>query len=250
MITALIACLLSDLPADLKAMPAVASVRVAVECADPSLTIVHIRDWHFVEKKAFAIDVRDVSDEQLSDNEVDELFEEHREAVALVQKQQKRLIRKLGIKQVFQEGFTAEELPAYQKRIGILRDFRKYLPIDDRPLSQFARYEYQTDMLQIGASGQLLIDEKIDATIPADDAKALEAANPIKDGRIVFDEKAIEFREDAIVTNLQTTTGTAVLILGGAHDLSNNVPDGVRLIVVTVSGYLKKHDDCRPQNNR
>jgi hypothetical protein len=250
MITALIACLLPDIPAELKALPDVASVRVAVECAEPSLTIIHVRDWHFVEKKSFAIDVRDVSDEELSDDEVDELFDEHRAAVAGVQKQQMRLIRKLGIKQVFKEGFAAEDLPAYRKRIGILRDFRKYLPTDDRPLSEFTRYEYQTDMLLIGAPGQLLIDEEIDDVIPADDAKAFKAANPVKDGRIVFDEKAIEFREDAIVKNLQTTTGTAVLILGGAHDLSDNVPVGVRLIVVTVSGYPNQRDDCWPQNNR
>jgi hypothetical protein len=32
-------------------------------------------------------------------------------------------------------------------------------------------------------------------------------------------------------------SGTAVLVLGGAHDLSDNVPKGVKLIVLTVKGY-------------
>jgi hypothetical protein len=29
----------------------------------------------------------------------------------------------------------------------------------------------------------------------------------------------------------------AVLVLGGAHDLSDNVPEGVKLIVLAVKGY-------------
>lgn len=32
-------------------------------------------------------------------------------------------------------------------------------------------------------------------------------------------------------------SGTAVILLGGAHDLSDNVPEGVRLIEVTVKDY-------------
>ena len=36
---------------------------------------------------------------------------------------------------------------------------------------------------------------------------------------------------------LEKTSGTAVLVLGGAHDLSDNVPAGVKLIVLTVKVY-------------
>ena len=86
--------------------------------------------------------------------------------------------------------------------------------------------------------GQLLIDGHIKAVVPAEDAKAFEAANPVQaDGRIVFDEKANEAREDAIVTRMMKASGTAVLVLGGSHDLSDNVPAGVKLIVLTVKGY-------------
>jgi hypothetical protein len=87
--------------------------------------------------------------------------------------------------------------------------------------------------------GQLLIDGHIKAVVPAEDAKAYEAANPVQaDGRIVFDEKATEARENAIVRNmLEKASGTAVLVLGGAHDLSDNVPAGVKLTVLTVKGY-------------
>ncbi|MFT4559144.1 MAG: hypothetical protein ACI92S_004534 [Planctomycetaceae bacterium] len=83
----------------------------------------------------------------------------------------------------------------------------------------------------------MLIDGHITAVVPADDAKAYEAANPVlADGRIVFDEKANKAREDAIVKRMMKASGTAVLVMGGAHDLSDNVPAGVKLIVLTVKG--------------
>jgi hypothetical protein len=54
---------------------------------------------------------------------------------------------------------------------------------------------------------------------------------------VVFDEKANKAREDAIVKRMMKMSGTAVLVLGGSHDLSDNVPKGVKLIVLTVQGY-------------
>jgi len=53
----------------------------------------------------------------------------------------------------------------------------------------------------------------------------------------VFDEKANEVREDAIVKRMMKVSGTAVIVLGGAHRLSDNVPEGVKLIVLTVKDY-------------
>ena len=116
----LIACLLSDLP-ELERLPGVRSVKVVVECDAPKLTIIHVRDWHLVAEAKFAIDVRDESDKPLSDSEVAALFEQHRKDVAAVQKQQRRVLRRLlphlGIRQVFHEGFSADELPQYSKLI-------------------------------------------------------------------------------------------------------------------------------------
>jgi hypothetical protein len=40
-----------------------------VKCDAPKLTIIHVRDWHFIERRTFALDVRDESDETLSDEE-------------------------------------------------------------------------------------------------------------------------------------------------------------------------------------
>ena len=73
--------------------------------------------------------------------------------------------------------------------------------------------------------------------IPADDAAAYKAANPVQDRRVVFDEKANEAREDSIVRSLLGASKTAVLVLGGAHDLSDNVQARIELIVLTVKGH-------------
>jgi hypothetical protein len=95
MLTAVLSLLLADLP-DLKLHPDVASVKVAVECDDPGLTIIHIRDWHFVDEERFTLDVRGESDTKLSDDEVSTLFAEHRVTVETVQKQQSRVLRHLS----------------------------------------------------------------------------------------------------------------------------------------------------------
>jgi hypothetical protein len=89
----------------------------------------------------------------------------------------------------------------------------------------------------LASTNQLLIDNDIKAVIPDEDAAAYRAATPVQDGQVVFNEKANEARADAIIGNTLRASGTAVLVLGGAHDLSDNVPAGVRLIVLTVKGY-------------
>jgi hypothetical protein len=91
--------------------------------------------------------------------------------MAAIQKQQMRLalalIKQAGIKQVFQDGLVAEELATYRKRITVLRGCSA---------AAWKRMD------------QLIIDNDIKAVIPAEDAAAYRAANPVQDGRVVFDE--------------------------------------------------------------
>lgn len=47
-----------------------------------------------------------------------------------------------------------------------------------------------------------MIDNHIKAAVPSEDTAAYRAANPVQDGRVVFDEKANEAREDSIVRSL------------------------------------------------
>lgn len=95
----LVACLVADLP-DLMTILGVAQVKTAVECNDLNPTIIHIRDWQFVDEEQFTLDGRDESDSDLSGDEVSTLFAEHRMTVETAQRQQtqvlRTLIRKLG----------------------------------------------------------------------------------------------------------------------------------------------------------
>ena len=60
------------------------------------------------------------------------------------------------------------------------------------------------------------------------------------DGTVVFDKKADEAREDAIVRNLLKAGGVAVIVLGGDHDLADNLKRAGRQVKyerVTVPKY-------------
>jgi len=67
--------------------------------------------------------------------------------------------------------------------------------------------------------------------LAAEDPVLLEAANPVgKDGSVRFDADANERRESAIVRRLLKAGPVAVIVLGGGHDLSDNVPFGCEYI--------------------
>ena len=224
-----------ELSESLRKLPVVDSVNVIAAKVKAKKRIIHVLDWHYVDENSFVADLKDAADEVLSEDETKDAVEEHRKTVRKVQKQERQLIlflvSKLGIKQVIHEGFTQEELDPYKNRIQMLKEFEP--PSGNGGFDQFIRHEYQIDLLLIGAPGHLLIDEKIGVVLPAEGAEAYKAANPLRDGKFVFDEKANEAREDAIVKRvLAGTARTGVRILGGAHDLSDNVPDDCEYIRV------------------
>lgn len=80
------------------------------------------------------------------------------------------------------------------------------------------------DLLELGAAGRLVVKGDLKTLLPTEDSKAFEAADPVRaDGTVVFDKKADEARENAIVRNLLKSDGVAVIVLGGAHDLADNL---------------------------
>lgn len=67
---------------------------------------------------------------------------------------------------------------------------------------------------------------------------AADAARPIgEDGKVKLDPKLNDAREDAIVKNVVGGGPVSVLILGGAHDLSDNVPKGCQYIRVGTKAH-------------
>jgi hypothetical protein len=145
--------------------------------------------------------------------------------VETVQAEQRKLLRELvrshNLKHVYLEGFSLEELPAFKKQLDQLARWKK--PKGDTPLKELLVGMHREDTLEVGAAGQLMMAGELEV-IPAEDTLALEAANPVKDGQVQWNEAANERREDAIVRNvLAEESAVAVLVLGGGHDFSDNV---------------------------
>lgn len=189
--------------------------------------IVHLLDWHFVPEADFAADLRDQSSEPISDEDIAELYEEFLAEVEAVQQEQmailRVLIREHGLQAVYKEGLTAERLPAFTKLVGAMKGFKMKKPKGETPTEQFLLDQYRQDLLHLGAAGRLLLSGELQAVLPAEDAEALAKANPAgPDGKIEFDAEADERREDAIVRSI-VGDRVAVIVLGGDHDLADNI---------------------------
>lgn len=84
--------------------------------------------------------------------------------------------------------------------------------------------EHKLRLLEVGAAGRLLISGELDGVWPLEDAEALERARPISpSGAVTVDPVKIEARHDAQVTAALGHGAVAVIVLGGAHDLSASV---------------------------
>jgi hypothetical protein len=70
----------------------------------------------------------------------------------------------------------------------------------------------------------MLLNGEIEGVLPLENADAHAASNPVSDdGSVALDQEKIEAREDAQVRLLLDGEPVAIIILGGAHDLSDNV---------------------------
>ena len=76
----------------LAGLPGVEKVEVLVAADWPTHRIIHIADWHFVPRAAFAADLRDQSEDPIDDEDIDTLYAEHLDEVQRVQSIQRRLL--------------------------------------------------------------------------------------------------------------------------------------------------------------
>lgn len=141
---------------------------------------------------------------------------------------------------MFGEGLTDENYPIFTAEIRTLRPFHRELANFDPAAGEDTKQifeEHRMTLLRVGAAGQLMLDEKL--TVLPCEGREYEN-RPIKDGKLVLDQKVIETREDAIVRNLIKRGGTCVLVLGGAHALADNIKrlsDDCGYVVVTPKGW-------------
>jgi hypothetical protein len=212
----------------LRQLPGVVQVEVAVRAEQPTHRIVHLRDWHFVPRDLYALDSND------------EPYEQFLQKVDAVQQEQMTLLRCLirdrGLRRVFAEGMTAEDLPHYKERIAVLRDMEQNQIPELRALltrTKTAKHkaeivdmldQHKARLLELGAAGRLLIAGEIDGVLPLDDAEALDRAKPITpDGKFLMDDAKLAARHDAQVRAVLDAGPMAIIVLGGAHDLSDSV---------------------------
>lgn len=224
----------------LRQLPGVSEVEVLVAVARPTRRIIHVRDWHYVPRDLYALDLRQAAGRQLDDREVDDRFQELIREVDAVQRDQEQILtalsRRHGQRRVLAEGLTPEGETNYrdvlsvfkatEDRIASLRESAAGL--DPRPAEinqqiEIMARDLREKSLEYGAGGRLAGRGVIEV-LPLDDADLLEGAKPIRpDGTVRFDPDRVEARHDGQVRRALAAGPVAVLVLGGAHDLSASV---------------------------
>lgn len=236
----------SDLISQLQKLPNVHSVKSTRTNSKPKQIIIHLLNWHFVSKEDFAADLSDSSDGKILEAEINKRYLEFLKDVEAVQKEQIQILRFLikhhKVRSIYMEGLTEKNLSAFNSFIKTLREFE--VPEGDGAFDLFLKEQYRRDLMQMGAAAQLLISNELKSVLPLEYAEAFEAANPIsKDGKIRFDEKAEEKREDEMLKILMKGKGIKVIVLGGSHDLTGNMErmnlDSVRYARVSSMRYEK-----------
>ncbi len=246
-----------DAPAGdmLRQLPGVVDVQVGVSADKPTHRIVHLRDWHFVPKDLYAIDLKAAHGRQLSDEEIDQLHRELLLECEIVQLEQMALLRCLikyhGLKRIYCEGLTPSDLPDYNMRIDVLRKMvKEQVPQLEKQLAdvrdllkgmkpESERYQnakkieaeitgmldqHKAQLLEVGAPGRLLVAGEIEEVLPLDDTVTLDQAKPITpDGKMKLDPMKLTARHDAQVKAVLEKSGFGLIVLGGSHDVSDSV---------------------------
>src|SRR6185437_13734048 len=92
-------------------------------------SIVHLRDWHYVPKDLYAIDLKNATGRELSQEEIDRLHRELLLEVEAVQLEEMALLRCLikyhGLKRIYCEGLTANDFPNYKEKVAVLREMER-----------------------------------------------------------------------------------------------------------------------------
>jgi lysophospholipase L1-like esterase len=76
----------------------------------------------------------------------------------------------------------------------------------------------------MGAAGRLLVSGELEDVLPLEEADALEKAKPISpSGSVKNDSSKIAARNDALVKAAMKEAPVAVIVLGGANDLTKSI---------------------------
>jgi hypothetical protein len=112
---------------------------------------------------------------------------------------------------------------------GVLQEARqgterhaKAKEIEGEVLSLLERF--RLDVLPLGTAGRLLLSGEVEEAMPLNDAKLLDEAKPIDPaGRFRLDPAKLAARHDAQVKAALKGSPFALVILGGARDLTDSL---------------------------
>lgn len=261
----------------LRTIPFVTRIK-AIEPKQPVKTVIHLRDWHFLTRDVFDADVRAAHDDPVTDAELNELYESFLVEVERVQAEQIAILRCLvchhELRRAYSEGLTKRDMLIFNSKVSVMRKLEADLPGYQNDLAEAKRRmrrleesgqtnsdDYRTDkelaeeieslfhqhrleLLRIGAAGRMLLAGELAEVVPIEDEVSFENANPIgKDGSVTLDAKKNRRREDAQVKKLLKGEPLVVVILGGSHDLSDNIArlanEKCRYVVVTTRAFAE-----------
>ena len=211
----------------LRQLPGVAEVTVANPQQNPPHRIIHILNWHDLELEHFTADMLAAGDEPAGEWGLEQAYDQHLDEVEAPQDEQIEFLRALvdrhGVQAVYQEGLAPEDMERFQERIDVVwRAVERMPDTVENPIDELIRHELRTDLLLMGAAVRLWLEVEAPEILPVEDKALYEAANPVVDGQVQWDDEANEGREDAIVRKLLERP-VSVVILGGGHDLSDNI---------------------------
>jgi hypothetical protein len=92
-------------------------------------------------------------------------------------------------------------------------------------------------MLDIGAAGRLLVAGDLERVLPLENAEAMRAANPVKNGVWRPDEKLTQTRRAEMARVIRLHGPVSVIVLGGSHDLFPHLYEDTEYLQVTVKEY-------------
>jgi hypothetical protein len=249
--------LAAPLATTLKGLPGVVKVDVPLSPAKPRTRIVHILDWHFVDKELLAnVDGRIDWDQFLVEVEAVQL-----DQTAVLE----CLARHHGLKRVHIETLTEADMPALPDKVAQLRETEQHQQALKDELVEALRVlqthpepgerhnkaakvyaelagmlaDHRLDMLKMGAAVRLLMSGQLTEVLPLDDAKLLDAAGPMADGK--QDPAVVSRREAAMVQKALASGPVAVIICVGSHDLTAEIrkqEPRTDYIRVATRGYL------------
>lgn len=228
--------ILPDFPASVAERPEVARVVVVPARIERHFRIVHLCNWHMIPQRDFEAVLKA---DGLQADEIDRRFAQHELRVESIQREQYSLmtflVPELQLRSIHLEGLCVGDTEQFTKQLKRLNSAG--ISSNAPPSNEFTEEMIRQERLLAGTAGQLLIEGILDV-LPVEDRGVFEAANPFKsNGGLDDDAMMSELRESVMVRHLIHDGAATFVILGGLHDLSDNIPDDCEYVRIETTRY-------------